>query len=323
MLLGSRSIVEVLSIIRVLFSLELLFALQRYVIVPRAGIFANILPGVLVAETNDSRVGAKLAGLQANPLLEEAARLKAEDMAAKGYFAHTSPEGLTPWYWLEKVGYPFSYAGENLAVNFSDSKDVVNAWLNSPEHRANMLNNNFTQIGIAAAEGNYEGHSAVFVVQFFGTPSGGAVFGATGAVAPPASAKKPSVAAVSSPERSAAPSSATASSGEKFAAVEGSEVHASGSASVPQVLTVPAVVVSEDGSSPDFWASIIASPKNTVNGMLLGLGALVLLALVLNIFIKIRVQDIRLILNGVVALALIAGFFLLNQLLTLSGTKIL
>jgi len=53
-------------------------------------------------------------------LLEQAAQLKANDMAEKGYFAHTSPDGKTPWEWLKDVSYPFLAAGENLAVNFLD-----------------------------------------------------------------------------------------------------------------------------------------------------------------------------------------------------------
>jgi hypothetical protein len=104
-------------------------------------------------------------------LLTVAAQDKANDEATKGYFAHTSPQGLTPWYWFQQVGYNFDYAGENLAVNFSDSEDVTTAWMNSPEHRANILNTDFTQIGIAAAQGVYEGEPTTFVVEEFGTPA--------------------------------------------------------------------------------------------------------------------------------------------------------
>ncbi len=96
--------------------------------------------------------------------------MKADDMATKGYFAHTSPEGLTPWYWFAQVGYNYTYAGENLAINFNESKDVDTAWLASPTHRANILNSHYTEIGIATAQGMYKGVQATFVVQMFGTP---------------------------------------------------------------------------------------------------------------------------------------------------------
>ncbi len=62
--------------------------------------------------------------LAVNPVLERAAQAKADDMAAKSYFSHNSPDGVTPWFWLNQAGYVFTYAGENLAANFSDSIDV-------------------------------------------------------------------------------------------------------------------------------------------------------------------------------------------------------
>jgi hypothetical protein len=124
----------------------------------------------MVAETNVDRAGQSLAELTVNPLLEEAARQKAHDMAEKGYFSHVGPEGEQPWVWLKGVGYYYLSAGENLAINFTDSKDVTDAWMNSPAHRANMLSGNFTEIGIGTAEGVYKGKETTFVVQFFGKP---------------------------------------------------------------------------------------------------------------------------------------------------------
>lgn len=132
---------------------------------------ALVLPKVLVDYTNDERLAQKYSSLNINPVLEQAAQLKANDMALKGYFAHKSPEGLTPWHWFEEVGYEFSHAGENLAVNFVDSVDVSRAWMQSPGHRANILNKDFTEIGIATAEGLYQGRKTTFVVQLFGTPA--------------------------------------------------------------------------------------------------------------------------------------------------------
>jgi hypothetical protein len=96
--------------------------------------------------------------------------MKADDMAAKSYFAHTSPEGIDPWYWFNQAGYKFTYAGENLAVDFSDSSAVNTAWMNSPTHRANLLDQHYTEIGIATADGMYQGHMTTFVVEEFGTP---------------------------------------------------------------------------------------------------------------------------------------------------------
>ncbi len=130
-----------------------------------------IYGSVLVNLTNRDRTNSKVPELKINPLLEKAAELKANDMATKGYFAHNTPDGKTPWYWLEQAGYQYLYAGENLAVNFLDSEEVQNAWMNSPTHKSNIINPKFTEIGIATSTGFYKGREAIFVVQMFGAPA--------------------------------------------------------------------------------------------------------------------------------------------------------
>ncbi len=134
-----------------------------------------VLPSVVMGLTNDDRKANGLGSLTSDMLLTQAAQLKAEDMAGKGYFSHVSPDGKTPWYWLDQVKYPYSYAGENLAVDFNDSKNVQEAWMVSPTHRANIVKPQYTRIGIGVANGIYEGRQTTFVVQFFATPKKGAV----------------------------------------------------------------------------------------------------------------------------------------------------
>jgi len=143
--------------------------LQQYAL--RNPQIAAVVSAVLVELANKDRAENGLHTLSVNPTLVEVAQAKARDMAEKGYFAHTSPDGTDPWYWFEKVGYDYAHAGENLAVNFSDSSEVERAWMESPTHRDNILSDKYTEIGIAMAEGEYEGRSATFVVQVFGTPS--------------------------------------------------------------------------------------------------------------------------------------------------------
>jgi len=134
-------------------------------------LFTAVLPSVLINLSNHDRLTAQLPKLTVNSRLQKAAQLKALDMATRGYFSHNTPEGQTPWYWLDLVGYNYASAGENLAVNFDDSSDVDLAWMNSPSHRENILNKKYTEIGIATAKGMYQGQEAVFVVQFFGKPA--------------------------------------------------------------------------------------------------------------------------------------------------------
>jgi len=152
-------------------SLELLIFANFLGIIDYQKLLAAILPERLVELTNLDREERDRGGLVVDELLSKAAKMKAEDMAQNGYFAHVSPEGITPWYWFEKVGYDYRYAGENLAVNFIDSHNVHRAWMDSPTHKANIVSDNFEEIGIATAEGRYKGQEATYIVQLFGTRS--------------------------------------------------------------------------------------------------------------------------------------------------------
>ena len=144
--------------------------------------FATVISSSLVMGTNDFRAVNNESALKESSLLNLAAQMKAEDMAKKEYFSHVAPNGDLPWVWFSKVGYDYSYAGENLAIDFTESSDVTDAWINSAKHKANLLNNNFTEIGIGIATGTYEGHSTTFVVQFFGKPYKSADVATVGAV---------------------------------------------------------------------------------------------------------------------------------------------
>ncbi len=146
-----------------------LFTLPLFIYLPKSSFFGAIVKSDLIQLLNQERVSLGLNPLKENPLLDKAAFLKAEDMIKKGYFAHQSPEGLTPWSWLRKVGYNYKVAGENLAIGFLDSKEVNDAWLQSPSHRANMLSPFYKEVGIAVVRGNFQNKDVIVVVQFFGS----------------------------------------------------------------------------------------------------------------------------------------------------------
>ena len=132
---------------------------------------AAVVSATLVELLNTDRSSDHLATLTVNPKLVAAAQAKANDMASKGYFAHVAPDGKDSWYWFRQEGYDYTYAGENLAVDFSDSGEVQRAWMQSPSHHQNIVNSNYTEIGIATAVGTYQGHPTVFAVQMFGAPA--------------------------------------------------------------------------------------------------------------------------------------------------------
>lgn len=135
---------------------------------PKNIFFADITKIALVNMLNQTRESLGLQPLKESQRLSQAAEMKAKDMAQKEYFSHISPQGLTPWYWFLQTGYNYKYAGENLAIGFYDSKEAFSAWINSSSHRANILNQNYKEVGTAVLPG-YGPNNAVLVVQFFGS----------------------------------------------------------------------------------------------------------------------------------------------------------
>ncbi|MBI2458924.1 MAG: CAP domain-containing protein [Parcubacteria group bacterium] len=125
----------------------------------------------IIELTNNLRQAVSLPTLLENQQLAQAAFKKAEDMALNQYFAHVSPAGLGLKNWLEKIGYEYSTAGENLAVGFSRAEDVVAAWKNSPTHYDNIIDPGFKEIGAAVADGRFNQVDTAFMAQYFGTPA--------------------------------------------------------------------------------------------------------------------------------------------------------
>ena len=134
------------------------------------GYASNISPEKIIELTNQKRAELGLAPLANSPLLNEVAQRKAADMFAFNYWAHVSPSGRDPWSFFKEVGYKYIYAGENLARDFMDSASVVEAWMNSPTHKDNIVNPNYKEIGVAVVNGTLNGVETTLVVQVFGTP---------------------------------------------------------------------------------------------------------------------------------------------------------
>ena len=158
-----------------MYSLVVLCSLLVLTITP------NFMPGVLgyasdinittlLNETNNARSENGLKPLVINKPLSQAAYNKAQDMFKQDYWAHISPTGTEPWDFILKQDYDYIYAGENLAKNFSKSDDVVQAWLESPSHRDNILNSNYQEVGFAVVNGILNGYETTLVVQMFGQP---------------------------------------------------------------------------------------------------------------------------------------------------------
>lgn len=266
---------------------------------------AAVIASSLVDLANADRQQNGLQPLAENSLLQQAAQLKANNMAQDDYFAHTSPSGKDPWYWFEQAGYSFSYAGENLAVYFSDSDAVNTAWMNSPEHRANLLDPKYTQIGIATAYGLYQGVETTFVVQEFGTPAEVAAQEpaqqttspvVSSSATPPAG--KPTVAAASTTPAEPTPQITVIAQDAGGISVKNENV--------PVILT-PAASASTPASSNAFQAFVlkfIASPQSDLVVAYEIIGAIVALALMLEIGVEIHRQHPHRIALGISLIAL-------------------
>lgn len=167
---GILSATAIAAVLFLVIVIEGAYLLSTKVSIDGDRLLAAIVPSALIALTNQDRAEYGVGELTENTTLAAAAQLKANDMAEKGYFSHVTPDGKQPWHWLQQAGYAYTYAGENLAVNFEDSKDVEDAWMNSPTHHANIVKRQYTEIGIATARGEYKGEEVTFVVQFFASP---------------------------------------------------------------------------------------------------------------------------------------------------------
>lgn len=124
----------------------------------------------IVDETNKLRATYDLPPLLLDTRVELVAVQKARQLAQTGEFTHDIPGRASTWEELRRAGYSYKYAGENLAVHYRDASDVVRAWYRSPVHRANLLNPNFTHIGIGVAPGHWFGHDGEVAVQLFAEP---------------------------------------------------------------------------------------------------------------------------------------------------------
>jgi uncharacterized protein YkwD len=133
---------------------------------------SNLLTG-----TNNQRIANGLGALALNGQLNQAAQAKANDMAARNYWSHNTPDGQTPWTFVSAAGYDYQAVGENLAYGFATSSDTITGWMNSAGHRANILNSNYLDVGFGIINiPDYQSSGPqTLVVAFYGRSAGSTV----------------------------------------------------------------------------------------------------------------------------------------------------
>lgn len=138
------------------------------------GYATSVSAQALLAETNGERTTHHQPALQLNQQLAAAAQAKANDMAKRNYWSHVTPDGKQPWTFIAASGYQYEAAGENLAYGFGTSEQITTAWMNSAEHRANILDADYQDVGFATANiADYQGTGPETVtVAMYGEPVG-------------------------------------------------------------------------------------------------------------------------------------------------------
>ncbi len=301
-----------LFFLTVIVSCEGLYAASFLASQSARDLLSAVVPGEVIALTNDERAKAGDSALTENAKLDAAAQAKANDMAAKGYFSHVGPDGKEPWGWISEAGYVYRYAGENLAVRFDNSSDVVNAWMASPTHKANIVKAQYTEIGLAVAEGSYQGSPATFIVQYFGTPQVAAKTqsSSTQAIAEaPIETNKTSadIAGAATEDTTPTPHTPT---------------------TTPPQASTPAPEAKTDSAAPDSSLRVEAqsfirasdASQKTIAWILGSIAALLLMVVALTIFVHIEIQPTEVLLGGAFVGAVAVSLFMLNASFSTSQT---
>ncbi|OGD88822.1 hypothetical protein A3F45_00980 [Candidatus Curtissbacteria bacterium RIFCSPHIGHO2_12_FULL_41_17] len=291
-------------------SLLALFGYLQILIIFTAGLYliklkapeilgqATYTAAQIINLTNSKRAQNGLGPLSQNAFLDNAASLKAQNMFGEDYWAHNSPSGKTPWSFITSAGYRYLFAGENLARDFNDASSVVDAWMNSPSHRSNLLDANFKEIGVAVSDGKLTGREGTLVVQMFGSA-------VSQVPTQPFAQSSPSPAPAQSPTTT--PKAVAKASPAPFAAGQ-----------APSPTPEPLIAVAQE-IAPTTEATVLASRRFSIAKI----ASLVLVGLIFTLFlveavVTIKRSDLQL-RREVIAHLMLLGFVLIAVWYAVSG----
>jgi hypothetical protein len=149
---------------------SLLLMLVGIFLLPSFANSSSITEDNIIRLVNYERIKKGLGVLTTNPLLTTAAIKKANDIFKNKYFGHTIADRAFS-SWIKDEKYEYSYIGENLAIDFISSEGAISAWLDSPTHKQNLLNERFRETGVAILDGKFQDKDTILIVQIFGTPA--------------------------------------------------------------------------------------------------------------------------------------------------------
>ncbi len=164
--LRSKALIHYMGII---FLVKLIATATLFALYPSPAMLIENIPEKMIQLINNTRNEHQIHSVENNVILTRAASAKAKDMIQKSYFSHTTPDGKTPWEFIERSLYQYMAAGENLAMGFSSAETAHGAFLESESHRKIILNDRYNDVGIAGAYGIINGKESVVLVEFFGS----------------------------------------------------------------------------------------------------------------------------------------------------------
>jgi len=259
---------------------------------PKTSEFAVVTSSELIDLANKERVFQGLQPLEINEKLVQAAQQKAQDMLDNGYFAHTSPGGITPWHWFDVVGYNYVAAGENLAKDFTDSQFLHRAWMNSSSHRDNILNGNYQEMGIVVVEGEINGRSTVLAVQMFGATTKAKTEETIKSVSQPRSPVQP-------------PASVASPPAEEITTVSGINQE--------NKIEIQKTAEQTGQTAPVIKITTAEKSESVLDDLYFIIAGLLILILLLTIFVNIRVQYPQTIFTALIIIILIIGIASFND----------
>lgn len=152
------------------YSLASIFVLALFILLPilKGQANSSISAEEIISLTNQIRLQNNIPTLKVNYLLTEAAKNKAEAIIQNQFFAHDQPDGKKFSDWVKNEEYHYLIIGENLAMGFSSNEAIMNAWMQSPAHKENILKQEYQDIGLAVIKGEMNGEKTYIIVQYFG-----------------------------------------------------------------------------------------------------------------------------------------------------------
>lgn len=316
---------------------KLVVIVVLFVAYPSPAMMAKIMTSRVAELINQARQESGVDEIVVNPILTQSAQAKASDMMERGYFAHDTPEGKKPWEWIIKSNYDYVFAGENLAMDFTSAEAAHNALMKSPSHRKNILNKNYQEFGLAVVSGEMDGRYTDLLVQFFGTQRD---YQTAKFVASEQDTQSEKVDQIGRDALNASNDTEKEKiAGEEISLpiieqeiveqatnrpdeVEESRdaLNASQSKEVEEnyvlaqvepefnVAGSVVIVAGEKNYQKNFWELLV----NYSNLFLLAVLTFVIIALLLNIFVKIRIQDTKMIAQSLAVIALFAALILMK-----------